>query len=145
MLSPWKRYFGPFHLHANVKEYISIQSVWNGEMSMVQIFWWARPQPGERKTISRIFLFAANLCRNPHSDPGGPWCYTTDKKVRWEYCGIVTCPGNSLSSYTLQMARPFPLCFINSVKISSQQKKSFRIGMHSNRKRERIQRDQVNK
>ena len=35
----------------------------------------------------------SNMCRNPDaSAPGGPWCYTTDPKVRWEYCNISRCP-----------------------------------------------------
>ena len=33
------------------------------------------------------------MCRNPEgSAPDGPWCYTTDPKVRWEYCNISRCP-----------------------------------------------------
>ena len=28
-----------------------------------------------------------NYCRNPDSEDG-PWCYTTDPDVRWEYCAI---------------------------------------------------------
>lgn len=27
-----------------------------------------------------------NYCRNPSDASGGPWCYTTDDKKRWEYC-----------------------------------------------------------
>tara|TARA_Y100000591_G_C21852188_1_gene712468 strand:+ start:64 stop:1152 length:1089 start_codon:yes stop_codon:yes gene_type:complete len=27
-----------------------------------------------------------NYCRNPDNEPGGIWCYTNDKKKRWEYC-----------------------------------------------------------
>ena len=27
-----------------------------------------------------------NYCRNPDNEPHGIWCYTTDKKKRWEYC-----------------------------------------------------------
>ncbi|GBG32184.1 Hepatocyte growth factor [Hondaea fermentalgiana] len=27
-----------------------------------------------------------NKCRNPDDAPGGPWCFTTDPSVRWEYC-----------------------------------------------------------
>ncbi|XP_073230384.1 uncharacterized protein [Porites lutea] len=35
----------------------------------------------------------SNMCRNPDaSAPDGPWCYTTDPKVRWEYCNISRCP-----------------------------------------------------
>ncbi|KAM9316694.1 plasminogen [Gastrophryne carolinensis] len=31
-----------------------------------------------------------NYCRNPDNDKG-PWCYTTDSKVRWEYCNVKKC------------------------------------------------------
>jgi len=27
-----------------------------------------------------------NFCRNPDSDSGGIWCYTTSEDTRWEYC-----------------------------------------------------------
>ena len=27
-----------------------------------------------------------NYCRNPDNEPGGIWCYTTDKNKRWEHC-----------------------------------------------------------
>ena len=33
-------------------------------------------------------LAAKNYCRNPDSDPVGPWCYTTDPNVRWEKCNV---------------------------------------------------------
>ncbi|XP_067950539.1 fibrocystin-L-like [Watersipora subatra] len=36
-------------------------------------------------------LAAENYCRNPDSFSGGPWCYTTDPKVRWEHCKIDHC------------------------------------------------------
>merc|ERR1712023_230448 len=29
-----------------------------------------------------------NYCRNPDGEPGGIWCYTTDKNKRWEYCDV---------------------------------------------------------
>ena len=36
---------------------------------------------------------AANACRNPGDQaPRGPWCYTTNASVRWEYCNISICP-----------------------------------------------------
>ena len=31
-----------------------------------------------------------NYCRNPDGEPGGIWCYTTDKDERWEYCRPAT-------------------------------------------------------
>ncbi|CAH1776938.1 unnamed protein product [Owenia fusiformis] len=34
---------------------------------------------------------AANYCRNPDGEPGGPWCYTTNPGERFEYCGIPFC------------------------------------------------------
>ncbi|KAJ7382831.1 hypothetical protein OS493_032466, partial [Desmophyllum pertusum] len=35
----------------------------------------------------------SNMCRNPDSSaPDGPWCYTTDLNVRWEYCNVSRCP-----------------------------------------------------
>ncbi|VDI55403.1 Hypothetical predicted protein [Mytilus galloprovincialis] len=32
-----------------------------------------------------------NYCRNPDSEPDGPWCYTTDVNSRWEYCDVHYC------------------------------------------------------
>ncbi|XP_043835075.1 hepatocyte growth factor-like protein isoform X1 [Dromiciops gliroides] len=32
-----------------------------------------------------------NYCRNPDSDQQGPWCYTTNPKIRFQTCGIKTC------------------------------------------------------
>lgn len=32
-----------------------------------------------------------NYCRNPDSDDKGPWCYTTDPRVRWEKCNLRKC------------------------------------------------------
>ena len=29
-----------------------------------------------------------NKCRNPNNEEGAPWCYTTNPKVRWQYCAI---------------------------------------------------------
>ena len=38
-----------------------------------------------------------NYCRNPDNEPNGPWCYTMDKKKRWEYCSIPICDSGELS------------------------------------------------
>ena len=34
---------------------------------------------------------AANHCRNPDLMSGGPWCYTIDSSVRWQYCDVPWC------------------------------------------------------
>ncbi|TKS75381.1 Plasminogen [Collichthys lucidus] len=34
-----------------------------------------------------------NSCRNPDGDVNGPWCYTTDRTKKWDYCQIPDCAG----------------------------------------------------
>lgn len=41
-----------------------------------------------------------NYCRNPDGDEG-PWCYTTDPSVRWEYCNLKRCPATGGSPVAL--------------------------------------------
>jgi hypothetical protein len=37
---------------------------------------------------------AKNYCRNPQNSAQRPWCFTTDRNKRWEYCDIPKCiPG----------------------------------------------------
>ena len=33
---------------------------------------------------------AKNYCRNP-TDHSSPWCFTTDREVRWEECNMIRC------------------------------------------------------
>ncbi|XP_065063451.1 apolipoprotein(a)-like isoform X12 [Rhopilema esculentum] len=33
----------------------------------------------------------SNYCRNPDGEPFGPWCYSLDPAVRWEYCQVPMC------------------------------------------------------
>ena len=41
-----------------------------------------------------------NACRNPGGQaPLGPWCYTTNSTVRWEYCNISTCAPGKITSF----------------------------------------------
>ena len=40
---------------------------------------------------------AQNFCRNPQSSGKKPWCFTTDRNKRWEYCDVPKCiPGMQL-------------------------------------------------
>ncbi len=34
-----------------------------------------------------------NFCRNPDKREGGPWCYTVDDFLEWDYCDIQLCQG----------------------------------------------------
>ena len=34
-----------------------------------------------------------NECRNPDTEPQGPWCYTSSPSTRWDYCAVEMCPG----------------------------------------------------
>jgi hypothetical protein len=34
---------------------------------------------------------ARNYCRNPDGERDGPWCFTMNKTVRWEYCDVKLC------------------------------------------------------
>ena len=36
---------------------------------------------------------ASNYCRNPDGKAEGPWCFTDDPFVEWEYCDIAVCLG----------------------------------------------------
>ena len=43
---------------------------------------------------------AQNFCRNPQSSGKRPWCFTTDRNKRWEYCDIPNCiKGMYLASF----------------------------------------------
>ena len=58
---------------------------------------WASQTPHEHtNNVNDKFPYgsaalAGNYCRNPDSDPLGPWCYTTDRATRWERCDIDVC------------------------------------------------------
>ncbi|XP_019807018.1 plasminogen isoform X3 [Tursiops truncatus] len=46
-----------------------------------------------------------NYCRNPDGETG-PWCYTTNSEVRWEYCTIPSCEPSPLSTERLDAPAP---------------------------------------
>lgn len=51
------------------------------------------PQKRNRKHIpSNSDDLHSNYCRDPGPPyDGKPWCYTTDPKVRWEFCHVPLC------------------------------------------------------
>ncbi|XP_006511702.2 hepatocyte growth factor-like protein isoform X1 [Mus musculus] len=53
---------------------------------------WSRRFPNDHKyTPTPKNGLEENFCRNPDGDPRGPWCYTTNRSVRFQSCGIKTC------------------------------------------------------
>ncbi|CAG5104057.1 Oidioi.mRNA.OKI2018_I69.chr1.g1072.t1.cds [Oikopleura dioica] len=52
---------------------------------------WSKNRPHEPKYRPRRPKFNRNYCRNPDGDENGPWCYTTDPDVRFEYCDVPRC------------------------------------------------------
>nr|XP_048276730.1 plasminogen isoform X1 [Myodes glareolus] len=55
---------------------------------------WASMTPHRHQKTPEKFPNAGlemNYCRNPDGDDKGPWCYTTDPSVRWEYCNLRKC------------------------------------------------------
>ncbi|XP_051020199.1 plasminogen [Acomys russatus] len=48
-----------------------------------------------------------NYCRNPDADKG-PWCYTTDPSVRWEYCNLKRCSETGGSAAEVSLAPQVP-------------------------------------
>uniref|UniRef100_A0A8C1TIU9 Macrophage stimulating 1 n=1 Tax=Cyprinus carpio TaxID=7962 RepID=A0A8C1TIU9_CYPCA len=53
--------------------------------------WWSKFPHDHRRTPSAANGLELNYCRNPDSDPNGPWCYTTDPDMRYESCDIPQC------------------------------------------------------
>ncbi|XP_048357166.1 hepatocyte growth factor isoform X1 [Sphaerodactylus townsendi] len=37
-----------------------------------------------------------NYCRNPDDDAHGPWCYTNDPHIPWDYCSLSRCEGDGV-------------------------------------------------
>ncbi|XP_069028459.1 plasminogen [Embiotoca jacksoni] len=65
---------------------------------------WSSMTPHNHNKTPRAFPTAdlkRNLCRNPDGDRS-PWCYTTDPKVRWEYCNLEKCPTNPAGAATIK-------------------------------------------
>lgn len=56
---------------------------------------WNAQCPHEHNITGEIYeeiRNGSNFCRNPGGfGLHGPWCYTTNRTVRWEYCGVPQC------------------------------------------------------
>ncbi|KAJ0026797.1 hypothetical protein NQD34_017797 [Periophthalmus magnuspinnatus] len=48
-----------------------------------------------------------NSCRNPDNDVNGPWCYTTDRTKKWDYCEIPDCAGMNCGTPVVKPKRCF--------------------------------------
>ncbi|MEQ2202341.1 hypothetical protein XENOCAPTIV_021791, partial [Xenoophorus captivus] len=46
-------------------------------------------------------------CRNPDNDVNGPWCYTTDRNKKWDYCQIPDCAGLDCGTPVIKPMRCF--------------------------------------
>ncbi|XP_028399014.1 uncharacterized protein LOC114522512 [Dendronephthya gigantea] len=54
---------------------------------------WTEQCP-HRHTMNTTYSYlnnAKNYCRNPQNSGKRPWCFTTDRNKRWEYCDIPKC------------------------------------------------------
>ncbi|KAM4695151.1 plasminogen [Discoglossus pictus] len=55
---------------------------------------WSSSTPNKPNITPEKFPDAGlelNYCRNPDGDSNGPWCYTTNPDVRFQYCNIQQC------------------------------------------------------
>ncbi|KAK7130138.1 hypothetical protein R3I93_019693 [Phoxinus phoxinus] len=53
-----------------------------------------------------------NLCRNPDRDKHGPWCYTSNSSIPWDYCGLERCK-SMLADDHQKSGGTKPSCFIH--------------------------------
>ncbi|KAF6114449.1 hypothetical protein HJG60_010449 [Phyllostomus discolor] len=62
---------------------------------------WSSMTPHRHTKTPEIYPNAGltmNYCRNPDGDDKGPWCFTTDPRVRWEFCNLKKCSGTQEST-----------------------------------------------
>uniref|UniRef100_UPI00358F9CDF hepatocyte growth factor-like protein isoform X2 n=1 Tax=Myxine glutinosa TaxID=7769 RepID=UPI00358F9CDF len=66
----------------------------NQTISEIECQRWSDSEPHDPRFNPWSFPYAdlrENFCRNPDQEPTGPWCYTTDRNMRTESCGIPRC------------------------------------------------------
>ncbi|XP_051974685.1 hepatocyte growth factor-like [Xyrauchen texanus] len=54
-----------------------------------------------------------NLCRNPDRDKHGPWCYTSNSSIPWDYCGLERCKSMLFDDLQKTGGGPKPSCFVH--------------------------------
>ncbi|TRY84049.1 hypothetical protein DNTS_021078 [Danionella cerebrum] len=54
-----------------------------------------------------------NLCRNPDRDKHGPWCYTSNSSIPWDYCRLERCKPMATDEHQMTGGGPKPSCFIH--------------------------------
>ncbi|XP_038047370.1 zinc metalloproteinase nas-8-like [Patiria miniata] len=59
---------------------------WNSQWPHKQEYWKEEPARNEKQGLGDH-----NYCRNPSGKMERPWCFTTLKKTRWEYCDVKIC------------------------------------------------------
>ncbi|KAM6936841.1 hepatocyte growth factor [Xenentodon cancila] len=71
--------------------------------------WSDHPNSGERGMLTAGL--EENYCRNPDKDKHGPWCYSNNSAVPWDYCNVKPCdaPQNTIPPVELSSVR----CFVH--------------------------------
>ncbi|KAM7368395.1 hypothetical protein PAMP_014617 [Pampus punctatissimus] len=91
-----------------------------------------------------------NSCRNPDGDVNGPWCYTTDRSKKWDYCQIPDCLGLKCGSPLIKpkrcfgrivggcVAKPYSWPWQISLRTKSKRPLAYRVvlGIHTERANE---------
>ncbi|XP_032874052.1 muscle, skeletal receptor tyrosine-protein kinase isoform X2 [Amblyraja radiata] len=55
---------------------------------------WSEQIPHFHRRLPEVFPELANsdnFCRNPGGESESPWCYTTNRDIRWEFCNVPLC------------------------------------------------------
>jgi muscle, skeletal, receptor tyrosine kinase len=70
---------------------------------------WTDQTPHSHYTPPLVFpelQDADNYCRNVGGQMPSPWCYTTDKDTRWQFCDVPLCPNSTEKVATFDLNNP---------------------------------------